>query len=638
MSTPPEKKKPTLLHITRGATVSHQGRDYQVLRVVDLNMVLAREPSSGEKVLLKIGTLEAPAQLEDPRLGASARDLEDVSEDEWAIAESKLALIEPLSNSRDVRTREDYKKAAEAAGVSTATIYRWVSDYRVSGTLTSLLPVRRGGGRGKSRLSKEVLLIIEDYFKTKYLSLQKPSASAAAREIRRLCSNAQLSPLPAASTIYRHLGWISDEEKLKRREGSKAAREKFAIHRNPIPDADWPLAITQMDHTLLPIMIVDDEHRKPIGRPWITLLIDVYSRVCLGMYLSMDDPSAMSAGMCVAHAILPKDAWMARLGLSDIEWPFWGVMDVLHMDNAREFRGNMLRVAAKEYNFDLHLRPVKVPHYGAHIERLMGTVSQGLKEMEGAAFSGPTERGEYDSEGRACMTFDKLEKWLVLFFARYHRDIHTGIGTTPLAKWREGILGTRKTPGRGLPPRRTDEEKLRIDFMPFIERTVQDYGVVFDKLHYFHDVLRPWVSAPDPDHPKHKRLFRFRYDPRDISVLYFFDPSLGRYYPIPYRNTSLPPVSIWEFRAAKKKADELGLPDYDERVVFDIINRQRAIEDEEAAKTKSARVARQKRVQHEKARKVKKVEMPTASRPAPSAPPQVVPGYNPDEIEPVDDE
>lgn len=638
MSEQPEKKKPAQLYITRGATISHLGRDYQVLRVVDLNMVLAREPSSGEKVLLKIGTLEAPAQLEATRSGSPARDLEDISAEEWESAERKLALIEPLLQPREGRTREDYRQAAEAAGVSTMTIYRWVSEYRASGTLSALLPVRRRGGSGKSRLSKEVLLIVEGYVKTKYLTLQKPSPSAAAKEIRRLCSNAQLSPLPAASTIYRHLGWISEQEKLKRREGSKAAREKFAIHKSPIPGADWPLAITQMDHTLLPIMIVDDDHRQPIGRPWITLLIDVYSRVCLGMYLTLDGPSAMSAGMCVAHAILPKDAWMSRLGLSDLEWPFWGVMDVLHMDNAKEFRGNMLSVAAREYHFDLHLRPVKVPHYGAHIERLMGTVSEGLKTMAGAAFSNPGERGEYDSEGNACMTFDKLEKWLVLFFARYHRDIHTGIGTTPLAKWSEGIFGTKKTPGRGLPSRRTDEEKLRIDFMPFVERTVQDYGVVVDKLHYFHDVLRPWAGAPDPDHPKHKRLFRFRYDPRDISVLYFFDSDVGRYCPIPYRNTSLPPVSIWEFRSAKKKADELGLHDYDERVVFDIINRQRAIEDEEAAKTKSARVARQKRVQHEKARKTKKVELPTVSQPAPSAPPRVIPGYNPDEIFPVDDE
>lgn len=92
------------------------------------------------------------------------------------------------------------------------------------------------------------------------------------------------------------------------------------------------------------------------------------------------------------------------------------------------------------------------------------------------------------------MTLDELEKWLVLMFAQYHRDVHTGIGTTPMAKWREGIVGTKAQRGRGLPVLRLDAEKLRIDFMPFEERGVYDYGVVIDEVHYFHDVLRPWMN------------------------------------------------------------------------------------------------------------------------------------------------
>ncbi|MDR6213255.1 hypothetical protein [Paracidovorax wautersii] len=320
-------------------------------------------------------------------------------------------------------------------------------------------------------------LIVDSYIQGRHLTLQKPSIAEGAREIRRLCDAAGLTPLPSISTVYRHLSWIDGQERVKRREGAREARQRFAVNKGSIPDAEWPLAMVQMDHTLLPVIIVDDEHRKSINRAWITLAIDVNSRVCLGMHLSLDPPSAMSAGMCMSHAILPKEAWMARLGCADIEWPFYGVMDVLHMDNAREFRGRMLLAAGKEYHIDIHLRPVKQPHYGAYIERLMGTVSQELKAVKGATFSGPTEKGEYDAEGNACMTFDELEKWLVIMFARYHRDIHSGIGTTPLAKWREGILGTKKKPGRGLPARRTDTEKVRLDFMPYEERTVQDYGV-----------------------------------------------------------------------------------------------------------------------------------------------------------------
>lgn len=635
---PRPNRKPVVLNITKGATVSYCGRDYTVLSVLDLNQVLARDPASDEKVILKLGGIAPPTKLNSSSPISSGPDLEEVSQEEWDTATFRLTAIEPLVDGDRRRTRGDYRTAAKRADVHIATIYRWAEIYRIGRTLSSLLPTRGGNRVGRSRLREEVRLIIQDYIQNKYLTLQKPSAAAAAREIRRLCSNAKLKPLPAVTTVYRHLGWLSEQERLKRREGTKVAREKFAVHKGSIPDSNWPLAMTQMDHTLLPVMIVDDVHRLPIGRPWITLIIDVFSRVCLGMYLTLDSPSAMSAGMCIAHAILNKDTWMNRIGCGDIEWPFYGVMDVLHMDNAREFRGNMLRAGAKEYNIDLHLRPVKVPHYGAHIERFMGTVSQGLKELPGTTFSNPKQRGIYKSEGNAFMTFDELEKWLVLFFAQYHRDIHTCIGTTPLAKWKEGILGTKSTPGRGLPPIRSDGEKLRIDFMPYEERTVQDHGVVIDQIHYFSDVLRPWMNARDIENSKLKRKFKFRFDPRDISALYFFDPNAGRYFQIPYRDSSLPPVSVWEIRAAKKQFRDTGMAAYDERAIFELINRRRELEDASAAKSKAARKERQKRTQHAKARKVRSSDLPTVSVPESGGFPSVLQGYNPSEIRPLDDD
>ena len=528
-----KKKAPIVLDIRRGSKLSSGGREYVVLRLVDLNLVLAREVASGESLLLRLGTLGAQVEPAGAMPPAPEIDLESVPVEDWEEAEHRMNLIEPLMDSRARRTRADYAEVAGSASVSVATIYRWVAAFRGSGLLSSLLPVHRPGGQGKSRLNPDVLLIAENYIRTKHLTQQKQSVAHTAREIRRLCSAAGLEPLPAHTTIQRHIEWIDGKVRYEKREGTKAAREKYAIHKSPIPDAEWPLALVQIDHTLLPVIIVDDKHRRPINRAWITLAIDSFSRVCLGMYLSLDSPSAMSAGMCVAHAILPKNEWLERVGCADLEWPFYGTMEILHMDNAKEFRGNMLRLASKEYHIDLHLRRCGVPHYGAYIERLMGTVTQDLKAVGGATFSGPAEKGVYDAEGNACMTIDELEQWLVIMFARYHADIHRGIGTTPLAKWREGILGTKSKPGRGLPLMRTDTEKVRIDFMPFEERTIQDYGVVIDEVHYFHDVLRPWVNLRDPENHKLTRTYRFRYDPRDISVIYFFEPEVKRYFPIP---------------------------------------------------------------------------------------------------------
>ena len=632
-----EGKGLTTLVLKPGSRIAQGEREYTILRLVDLRHVLALEIASGEKVILDIVGVSPPhrhqAGTTKPEIELDTVPLED-----WETAESRLRAIEPILHRGARRDRKRVAQVAEAAGVHVATVYRWAERYRATETLSSLLPIRSSGGKGRSRLSADVELIASQYIENQYLSLQKPSIAHAASEIRRLCSNAGIEPLPAVSTVYRMIDRISGAVKLARREGAKAARERFAVNEGSIPGADWPLAMVQMDHTLLPVMIVDDEHRLPIARPWITLAIDVNSRVVLGMYVTLDDPSAMSAGMCVSHAILPKEPWLERMGLRDVEWPFYGVMDVLHMDNAREFRGNMLRLAASEYDIDLHLRRVKHPHYGAHIERLMGTVSEGLKALAGATFANPKQKGIYDAEGNATMTLDELEKWLILFFARYHIAVHTKLGTTPLAKWREGILGSRGKPGRGLPARRTDVEKVRIDFMPFETRTVQDYGVVIDEVHYFHDVLRPWVNSMDSTHRDRKREFRFRYDPRDMSQLYFFEPEVKRYFAIPYRDSSLPPASLWELREARKRAKREGVATNDERAIFALITRQREIEAEAAEKTKSARNARQKLKQQAKARQVKSRELPTVSNPNPTTAPEVLRGYDPNDVEAIGDD
>lgn len=634
-----QETTPSVVYLNKGATVTHGGREYVILHLLDLMSVLAREVSSGAKLVLHLDDLggpKPPKAAEDAKIAQpTERDLLDVSDEDWAMVEHWRDMVRPLLIDGGKEAGQ-YEVIAKALQVSTATLYRRLANYKNSGLLTSFLPKLRPGGRGKTRLPAEVELVIQDEIENFYLTKQKPRIAATVMEIRRKCSNAGLL-VPSKNTIVLRLGWIEDEKRVARREGAQAAR-RFKVLRGSIPDANWPLAIVQIDHTRMPVMIVDDEHRRPIARAWVTFAIDVFSRVCVGMYLSLDPPSAMSAGMCISHCILTKEKWLKRVGVDGVQWRFFGVMDTLHMDNAREFRGNMLKVACREYDIDIHLRPVKRPEYGAHIERLMGTVTERLKSVKGATFSGPKEKGEYDAEGNACLTLDELEQWLVLMFARYHLEIHAGIGTTPLNKWQEGVVGTKTQRGRGLPVLRLDEEKLRIDFMPYEERGVYDYGVVIDKVHYFHDALRPWMNSKDPEHPKHGRKFRFRRDPRDISELYFFDPDIKRYCSIPYRDTGLPPASIWELRAAQALAKERGIDPNNEREVFSLLTRQRELEASSAQKTKKARHAQQQRKQHVKAKKEKAQDLPIVSSQLPSAGPTVLKGYDPATTKPIDDD
>lgn len=503
------------------------------------------------------------------------------------------------------------------------TAYGWIAAYEASGRLTSLVPKQRRD-KGSRRLAPEVESIIRDAVDEEYLTSQRKPVSRLCNEIRRRCLNAGLTP-PHPNTVRNRVAALEESVRVRRRQGGKAAERQFSPIDGRFPGADWPLAVVQIDHTKLDIVVVDDRHRRPIGRPWITLAIDVYSRMIAGFYVSLDPPGAISTGLCLAHAALPKERWLAKRDL-DGEWPLWGLPRALHMDNAKEFRGQMLQRACAEYGIDIHWRPVARPHFGGHVERLLGTAAKEIHTLPGTTFSNPLQRGEYDSEARAALTLEEFESWLATYFVKaYHQRPHSGIGMSPLAKYREGVFGNDSRPGVGLPPRIADEERLRLDFTPFVERTIQDYGVVIDEVHYYHDVLRRWIGAKEAGAQKRKRKFVFRKDPRDISTIWFFDPELRTHFAIPYRDTSHPAISQWELREAQRQAKQAGSTSLDERSVFDAYERMRAIEEDAKTKTKAVRRAQQRRRDWQR----------SARPPSPPTPPQPVDAL--ENIEPFDE-
>jgi putative transposase len=358
-------------------------------------------------------------------------------------------------------------------------------------------------------------------------------------------------------------------------------------------------------------------HRRPVGRPWVTLAIDVFSRLVAGFSVSFDPPGSLAVGLCLAHAILPKDLWLARHDIAT-PWPIWGVMDTVHADNAKEFRGSMLRKACQEYGIDLHWRPVRRPHFGGHIERLLGTLNDEIHTLPGSTFSNPMARGAYDSEQQAALTLSEFEHWLAILIVEvYHQRLHSALGMTPLQKYEEGIFGTDERPGRGVPERLMDETRLRLTFLPYVERTVQSHGIVIDEIHYYDDVLKPWIHHRDPRATtgKRKQQFIVRRDPRDISRIYFYDPELKQHFEIPYRNTTHPPISVWELREVQRTLKEAGHKAVNEDLIFDAYNRLRALEAEAVRETKKARRAAQRRRDHGQANQPQAESLPSLSAP-----------------------
>lgn len=578
---------PATLQLSIGLDVVTGGRKGRIVGYVDLQTVQIVDYDTGEIIAAKA------ADVKPVPLNSQANPIIDaLSDKDMALAQTRFQWIMPLVD-RPGRDRVMVNARAKELGLHPATLYKWLRIYE-STRLLSALASRQRKDKGNLRLSPTVETIIQEVLNSDYLTDQRKKPAWIAREVKRKCRLIG-EKIPHYNTIRNRINDIPAYQQTSSRFGRKAAQESYSPNRGEFPGAEWPLAVVQIDHTPLDIIVVDDMHRESIGRPWITMAIDVFSRMVAGFCISLDPPGALSTGLCLVHAILPKDAWLAERKLEG-DWPVWGKPTCIHADNAKEFRGSMLERACAQYHINTEWRPVAKPHYGGHIERLLGTFAKELHALPGTTFSNTRDRGEYDSEGKAAFTFGELETWLAeLIVSVYHCELHSAINMPPIEKFKQGILGDGTRPGVGLPPRIMDEAQLRLDFMPFLKRTVQTYGIQIDEIEYWHDVLRPWINATDPHDAKSKRRFLIRRDPRDISRIWFLDPELKTYFEIPYRDTSHPPISVWELRQIRRRLRDEGIKSVDENQIFEALTRLREIEERAVKDTKAARRARQRR-------------------------------------------
>jgi len=280
----------------------------------------------------------------------SPAELSQIPETAWTIANARFAAIEPLLD-RNV-SRPSVQEQACHVGVDVSTLYRWLKKFRKSHLVSDLLPDTRGVRHGDKRLAADAEGVVTEVIGKRYLNKQRWSAQKICDEVAAQCRERGIEA-PHPNTVRRRIAKLPPQTKVRAREGSRKAREQFAPRVGQYPQPERPLADVQIDHTKVDIIVVDEVHRQPIGRPWITVAIDIFSRMVAGFYVSLDPPGALSTGLCLVHTMLPKQIWLAKHNI-DSPWPTQGRIESLQCDNAREFHGGMLERACNNYGIRLH--------------------------------------------------------------------------------------------------------------------------------------------------------------------------------------------------------------------------------------------------------------------------------------------
>jgi len=408
--------------------------------------------------------------------------------------------------------------------VSRGSVERYLRAYEASGgDIRALVPTTTRRSAGESRLGAEVEGIVQGV-------LAECRAAPAQRTVRdvyfmvveRVRVRNQGHPpeerlmAPDRSTIGRRVQAAGAAAVLRRRPGPGERRAVEGVR--PGPRAQRPLERVELDHTVLDLIVVDEEDRLPIGRPTVTLALDVYSGLPAGLYVGFEPAGYGAVMRCLLHAILPKEDAQARYGTKN-GWPVYGLPETLVVDREPHLVGGDLGDACGPLGIHLDPTPVRRPWFKGAIERQFRTQNTGLVHgLPGTTFSNVLARGEYDAEGLACISLTRFREMLhVCLLDVYGQEWNRGVGGVPAQRWAAAVAGG------WTPALHHDAAEMRLLLGRSAVRTIQRAGIDHLSLRYHSAELEALRRALPGGTP-----VALKYDPEDLGALHVQVPVAQR--------------------------------------------------------------------------------------------------------------
>ena len=383
------------------------------------------------------------------------------------------------------------------------SVYRWLKKYKQSeGNIHSLVSNVSKKGNRNSRLAPEVHSIIQQAIDEVYLSLNQGSvkdtydrAIILIVEENQYRQNLNLPELkiPSYVTIGKIIKKIPSQERDKARLGK---RTSDLIHR-PVSvgkglNPTRPLELVEIDHSLLPFYVLDNEYRLPVGLPWLTSAIDVYSQTVVGYYLTFDPPSYLSVMYCLLNSIRAKEYVKSEYPRVKNDWTSFGLMETLKVDNGTDFRGKSLEDACRELKVNLEFCPVRTPWYKATVERYFGSIQTQLSGKIPGSCAKFLAENDYDPKKQAVITLNELHEIIHIFLIDIHnQSSHTKLKSTRASVW---LCGVQSYP-ISLP---SSDDTLKVLLGDIEERTISRKGIEFYYLFYNSDRLQALRDRNSP--------------------------------------------------------------------------------------------------------------------------------------------
>lgn len=373
-----------------------------------------------------------------------------------------------------------------------------------------------------TRLDKAYVPIIKEAIEKHYLNKRKITVQNLTEIIEMLCYDNNLEPLDYI-TVLSIKNRINPRIKQLMRNGIDALKDYLETSRGFSNQfAKAPLHVVEIDHTKLDIDIIDMKSGVNLGRPWITLGIDIFTRMIWCLHISFDEPSANKVMKAIQQGIFFKRIKSKYNTIN--EWEISGIPRIFYFDNGTEFDNiHVKRMINETLESQVMYRPIATPRYGGVIERIFGTINkQFIHSLSGNRKSNPQELGDYDAETEAIFSLEDITELLITYIVDvYHHKVHKSLPDeypTPSARYYQGIEIV------GFPEfiLSEDQEYYEIELLPTEKRSYSRDGIRLENVYYCAEEGSKFISLQ-------KDKYKIKYDIDDISKIFILNPATNSY-------------------------------------------------------------------------------------------------------------
>ncbi|MDR3579209.1 MAG: DDE-type integrase/transposase/recombinase [Oryzomonas sp.] len=338
-------------------------------------------------------------------------------------------------------------------------------------------------------------------------------------------------PAHLVPTLGQFVYWYHRQKNLVHSIVSREGRRAYELRHRPVlgdstQAAFGPGSIYQIDATVADIYLVSQLDRiRIIGRPVIYFCIDVFSRLCVGLYVGLEGPSWLTGMMALANTTADKVGFCAEFGIeiSAEDWPGGLLPEQITAD-----RGEFIGISSDQLVDGLNITFTNCPPFRGDLKGIVEQYFRRandtcVKWIPGAVRK--REQGEPDYRLDATLTISEFTRTLILMVIEYnlfHRIddypmgkdmMGDGVEPVPIDLWNWGIVN------RSGHLRERSPDAVKLALLPRDSATITLKGIRFNGMFYICEraIREQWFVKA-----RHSGnwVMEASYDPRKPEVIY----------------------------------------------------------------------------------------------------------------------